>query len=554
MPEQGKRGESPKGLQLEYTPSGRNGSATITAKLAGEVLAVESLNLSKSKARATFAQTVCDGRAGIDRGEVEAELLKLAADLAAKPAGGEPVDWGNLPELDVSRIVRPERFIAPEVSGLAVPTMTTLGDKVVGRWQAYLRWQDGKRERRALGPTIDLPGGGRFYVHPEPAEPTPTMRPGWSAAARGEWLKSKPAPNPAEVFKGLCERVAYFLDLPRPEAPGTTATLALWSVLSYCYQAWPAVPYLYVGGPLGSGKSRVFEIVNRLVFRPLASSNMSAASLFRTLHASGGTLLLDEAERLRDTRSPDVAELLSALLGGHKRGGTATRLEPVGESGFKTVSFEVYGPKALACISGLPPALRSRAIRIGMFRAGPTSEKPRRRIDAEPARWQRLRDDLHALALEHGSTWLELADRHEVCPAMSGRDFELWQPLLALASWIEEAGATGLLKLLQGHALETIDAGRDDQTPDHDETLLRLLAESVRFGERPTPGEILDKAKGAEPEGFKRWTPRAVSEHLKRYGLATIKTDGKKRYARVGRDDLGRIETSYGIDLGLQDQ
>ncbi|HUT58009.1 MAG TPA: hypothetical protein VNA25_09195 [Phycisphaerae bacterium] len=58
-----------------------------------------------------------------------------------------------------------------------------------------------------------------------------------------------------------------------------------------------------------------------------------------------------------------------------------------------------------------------------------------------------------------------------------GRDFELWQPLLALASWIEEAGALGLLGLFQEHALATIDSARDDQAPDHDETLLRLLAE-----------------------------------------------------------------------------
>ena len=539
------------GLTINLALTGRNGTGILTARLGAEVLAVETLNVAKSKARAGFVEAVCSDRPGIDREALEAKLLTLAADVASKPAGGEQPDPSGLPEVDASRIIRPERFITPDVSGLAVPTMTTLGDKVRGRWRVYLRWTDGKRERRALGPTLDLPDGGRLYVHPEPAEPTPNMRPGWSAAARKRWLEGELAPDPADVFKRVCERTAYFLDLPQRHAPGVTATLALWVILTYCYQAWPAVPYLYVGGPLESGKTRVFEILARLVFRALGSSSMTAASLFRTLHANGGTLLLDEAERLRDTRDPNVGEILSMLLAGYKAGGSAMRLEPVGESGFRTVSFDVFGPKALACIAGLPPALASRAIGITMFRAAPGSDKPRRRIDAAPGKWQTLRDELHALALEHGPIFLQLADRADVCPSMSGRDFELWQPLLALASWVEDSGALGLLGLLQEHALETIDTGKDDQTPDHDETLLRLLAEAVRCGERPTPGELLDQAKENEPEGFKRWTARAVAEHLKRYRLTTNKTDGRKRYARATVEDFGRIQASYGIDLGI---
>ena len=75
-------------------------------------------------------------------------------------------------------------------------------------------------------------------------------------------------------------------------------------MLTYCYPAWDAVPYLFVGGPLGSGKSRLFEVLGRLVFRPLSSSNMTGAALFRTLHSQGGCLLLDEAERLRNMQDP----------------------------------------------------------------------------------------------------------------------------------------------------------------------------------------------------------------------------------------------------------
>ena len=538
-------------LTLDFHPVGNNGSATITARRGKDVLAVEKVDLSQSKRRAEFAALVAEKVPAIDAKDVEAELLQQAAKLAAPKANSEePVAPSG--EIDASRIIRPERFIVPEASGLAVPTMTTAGDKVQGRWQLFIRWASGKRERRPLGTALDLPNGDRLYVSPEAGEPSPSSKPGWTAKGREKWLEGEAAPNPAEVFQRACTAIACYLELPSKAAPGTTATLALWAILTYCFGAWGAVPYLYLGGPLGSGKSRVFEILARLCFRPLSTSNLTAASLFRTQHAYGGTLLLDEAERLKRSKDPDVAEILSMLLAGYKAGGSAVRLEPVGESGFKTVAFDVYGPKSLACIAGLPPALASRAINITMFRAPPGSEKPRRRIDANPARWTSLRDDLHALALEHGPAFLRLADNTDVCPVMSGRDFEKWQPLLALASWLEESGAEGLLALMQEHALSVIETGKDEQIADHDETLLRLLADAVRQSERPTPGELLDLAKESEPDGFKRWTAKGVSEHLRRYGLQTIKSHGRKRYAHVTADDLGRVQASYGFDLGFK--
>jgi hypothetical protein len=540
------------GLTIESSPSGRNGQATLTARLNGEPIAVEAFNLTKGKDRAAFVAKLCDGRPGIDKDAVEAELLRLAAELASK-TDGQPAALDTMPELDVSAIIRPERFIAPDVSGLAVPTMTAIGESPTGRWLLYLRWADGKRECRPMPHCLDLPEGRRLWIHPNPSEPTPHTPRGWSAGARKRWLGGEPAPDPAEVFKAVAERFAYYLDFSTDQGPGVVATLTLWVLLTYCFHAWDAVPYLYIGGPMGSGKSRLFDVLARLAFRPLGSSNMSAAALFRTLHSQGGTLLLDEAERLKQTQDPGTAEILSMLLAGYKRGGQATRLEPVGDT-FKTVSFDVYGPKALACVAGLPPALASRCIPIIMFRAAPGSDKPRRRIDGDPAGWQRLRNDLHALALEHGPTWLELPARADVCPAMSGRDYELWQPLLALAAWVESHGADGLLGLVQEHALATIDAGKDDQVGDADEILLRLLAERRANLDTPTPGEILKAAQEAEPTVFRQWSAKGAANALKRYGVRTVEVHGRKVYSRVTLADLRRIQATYGVALGLPEQ
>jgi len=96
--------ENGDGLILKCKPVGRQGAAMVTATLAGEPIAVESFNLAKPKARASFAKSVTDGRAGIDAATVESELLKLAADAAAqgnkgdKPDQGEPDRLAAMPE------------------------------------------------------------------------------------------------------------------------------------------------------------------------------------------------------------------------------------------------------------------------------------------------------------------------------------------------------------------------------------------------------------------------------------------------------------------------
>src|SRR5262249_2445623 len=200
----------------------------------------------------------------------------------------------------------------------------------------------------------------------------------------------------------------------------------------------------------------LFDVLARVVFRPLTTSNITAPSLFRTLHDRGGTVLFDEAERLRQG-SPEVQELLSMFLAGYKRGGTATRLGAVGDSS-RPVWFDVFGPKALACIAGLPPALSSRCIPVMMFRAAPGSEKPKRSLGGDGGEWALLRDDLHALALEWGREWLDLAGLPDVVPAeITNRDPALWHPPLALAALVPESGSSGLLSLVPEHALATVD-------------------------------------------------------------------------------------------------
>ncbi len=457
-------------------------------------------------------------------------------------------------ELAVPRIVRPHLFHVAEVSGLSVPVLTLSSDGPAGKWLLLLHWPDGKRECRELPNRLELPTGDNLWFSSLPSATNRLAGHAWSAEGRRLFLEDEYTPDIANLFNRLQEAFLRFVGFPKKEAEGATAVLALWTMLTYAFPAWSVIPYLSIGGPMGSGKTRVFEVLNRIVYRPLPSANMTAPCMFRTLDAQGGTLLLDEAERLRD-RTPAANEIRSILLSGYKAGNPARRLEPTAGGKYKPIEFDVYGPKAIAGIASLPEALESRCIRLTMFRAPTESPEARRRIDENPRLWMELRDDLHAFALTQGSRFVELSHGADLCSEFGNRDYELWQPLIALASTIQDAGMSGLVRTVKEFARSLIESRVVDQTPEPDEILLRHLSGLVKKGNHDkTPSDLLAvvRVSLAQDEVFRGWGPRGVSHTLARYGIRTTKsTNGRRTYRYVTLDQLRLVENRYGVDLGL---
>ncbi|MGC9259830.1 MAG: hypothetical protein ACP5I8_07110 [Phycisphaerae bacterium] len=249
-------------------------------------------------------------------------------------------------------------------------------------------------------------------------------------------------------------------------------------------------------------------------------------------------------------KTPDVADLNSILLAGYKLGGKATRLEATGDT-FRTVEFEVFGPKTIGCISGLSGPLLERCIPIIMFRAPANSEKPKRRINANPERFQALGNSLHAMVLRYGAHIAMVAAESNVCPPeISGRNYELWHPLMALASWGESHGRQGLLTTIHGHAAETIAQQADEGGGAVEEIALKSMALLVQSGRKPIAKEILALARNDEPELFMRYTAKGIGTIRNRFGLRTTKSHGQRHYD-IEMAALLRIQSRYGIDVGI---
>lgn len=126
------------------------------------------------------------------------------------------------------------------------------------------------------------------------------------------------------------------------------------------------VPYQFFLGPLASGKTRALECFQRLCYRSIMASSMSAASLFRVLEAWHPTLLLDETEVYN---RENMIEVLALLNSGYRKGQVAIRIEKLEQGCPQIAFFDTFGLKVLAGTEELAATLQSRCIITTMSKA-----------------------------------------------------------------------------------------------------------------------------------------------------------------------------------------
>lgn len=546
LPETGKAAPPPS-LELTIQPGGRGDTVVVIAKIGDDEVYRDKLDLNRANQRSKFARAIHQALPRFTPAEIDSQLLKLRQDLERQTESEQvkaPEHDGD--EVETSGITRPELIIRRGFVGMAIPRLIPSPGGPVGVWTLYAN-HNGKRTATELEPSV-IAGTDPLHVDPFPCDPSfadvAELRV-WSKASRNDWLAGNDRVTTAAAFIAVMDRIDRYVELPNDDGQGGVghaATLALWVLMTYTYPIFQAVPYLYLAGPAGSGKTRTMDLIGRMAFRPMFSSNTTAANLFRSLHTRGGTLLLDEAERLKDNNSPETRELNLVLLSGYRRGGRATRLEKIGDT-HRSVRFDCYSPKLLACIRGLKPELSSRCISIRLSRAAAGSRRASRSLDDTPEDEQTVRDKLHAWTLENAATLLETDPPPTT---LANRDAERWQPLLRIAKL---TGDDELVETVIDHATKQVEQDVDDVTPEADPSLLAALHNLTATTPKVSPGDVLEAAKDIDPDAFTTdWNPRRVSSVLRRYGFRTVRNRGRRIY-RLEADQIAAIAARYGYPI-----
>jgi putative DNA primase/helicase len=242
---------------------------------------------------------------------------------------------------------------------------------------------------------------------------------------------------------------------------GEGVALTLWTIFTYCFDAFDVSPMLFFYSPLPEcGKSRALTLVQYLSCRGLMASSISSAGFFRTIEALKPALFLDEI----DTYLRERDELRGVINSGHSRT-TAHVIRVDGES-MEPRSYSTWCAKALAGIGlkSLADAPRSRSIKIEMQKKLPeqkveplrnrTLEAYQREVGPMCLRW--TQDNMEVLSKVTPKLPSTLTDRAA----------DNWEPLATIAEVIGGEWPV----LLEGSikALER-------SAPDDDDIKIRLL-------------------------------------------------------------------------------
>jgi hypothetical protein len=184
---------------------------------------------------------------------------------------------------------------------------------------------------------------------------TPMVNPLWPLADNVEIPRTK------EDFKTLYRDVYNFVydhvDYGPKESPYHIHTAFI--LCTWVPDLFNSVPYRKLDGVPKVGKTRSEETTKALGYRPILSSNISEAAIFRIIEQYHPTLLLDEVDRFTKDKNDTIQNILN---NGYRRGTPAIRMEKIGDKQVPCF-YNVFGPKELAGTAMLSQATETRTIR-----------------------------------------------------------------------------------------------------------------------------------------------------------------------------------------------
>ena len=293
--------------------------------------------------------------------------------------------------------------------------------------------------------------------------------------------------------------------------PEQADALALWIGHTWIYDQFDTTPYVAIQSPeKRSGKSRLMEVMAQLVRQAVPMAGASLAALFRIIDDRHPTLLLDEADTIFNKKGSDSTEDVRGLLNnGYRRGVPFFRVVGDGKK-MHVESFDVFCPKAIASIRGLPDTVQDRSIVIALKRRARSEAVGRFRLRHAEREAIPIREWWEAIAAE-----LLLPDEVDVPDELDDRAADSWEPLIALA------GAAGDEWMARARHAAIVLSGAGEV---EDDTLpIRLLAgiRAVfvdRAAERVPTSDLLEALRADDEAPWDDWHGKG----LRAEGLAYL--------------------------------
>lgn len=320
--------------------------------------------------------------------------------------------------------------------------------------------------------------------------------------------------------------------------------IAFYTMATYVFRLFHAFPYLLFMGMRATGKTESMKLMEDVCFNGMESTNSSNAVIFRTVQSTAPTWIMDEVEKLNQSDDHN-RELIGMLNAGYKQGGRIGRCEQNGDNKQEPKFFQVYCPKILGSTRNVEDTLRSRSIIVNTYRISKQALADHPQIDEDRAirraRAKEIRNDLYLWMLTRFSDVRKIHKEYKRPEAIIGREWELWAPLVTLATMADEDdGGDGFnVDSFEARLIAlAVKKGREKESADRDDNEDILILCNLK--------EIINNSElaffdGTEPHWFSTsQAAKTLTKHLQEQGIY-------KEDRRVSPKNLMRILKQSGV-------
>jgi hypothetical protein len=165
------------------------------------------------------------------------------------------------------------------------------------------------------------------------------------------------------LFAEIISLIKRFVVLTDSQA----VAVACWIIFSYGFDVMRICPKLLINSASKRcGKSTLLELILYLVPRALAASNLSAASIYRSIHLCKPTLLIDEADTYLNSKAN--SEMVGIINSGHNKSmAWVMRIEEA-DGKLTPVRYSTFCPQVIAMIKTPSNNIIDRSIIITLQR------------------------------------------------------------------------------------------------------------------------------------------------------------------------------------------
>jgi len=272
----------------------------------------------------------------------------------------------------------------------------------------------------------------------------------WDIRDCKDWVSEDTLSDPKELYELIDKTIRKYLEYTEPQH----VKLNLWNIGTYFYELFDTFPYNDFTGTKRSGKTKSLEFQKHVCYNAVMTPDMTGASLFRIIEGIGATILLDETEEFKNKRNDQAQALRNLLMQSFLKDQYAIRNDTNKDKNFTPTQYNIYSPKSLAHINNFDDVLEDRCIKQVNRRA--LDDKIKNTwISKQDSSFQIIRNKCYRLFLDYADQIYDLQEEAKSKLSVSGRELQLWTPLMTLALFFEKFGISGLTEKIISSVFES---------------------------------------------------------------------------------------------------